>query len=319
MKISYKYTEYVALVRMSVRKHLLVEGKVDRRLFLLLLNTFKYDLHVLDIDTAEELIGYDGAIGNRERVEIACQSISKLSGNERLIGFVDREFREFDFIDFSDKMPRHNTLGRLVWSRGHSIENYYFDYEMLNRPLFEDSDTDYFIGALDLFKKNLESIIRLACSAGLAGRETGSLSVVRSSVRWEMFRFEKNQISLDTGQWIKILNGMKLTQAKITSIIESYTNWFNKVQKSNYEVVRWMCDGHTGMKYIWAAYGGCVFEVCKQAKYDDPNNQVQKVFRSDEISRFQACAAAWVEKAIGNQTIYPVEVLRLLDLKPVMN
>jgi len=52
---------------------------------------------------------------------------------ERSIGFVERELRYFDLEDcIHDLIGDHKAVNHLVWSRGHSIENYFFEQYFAN-------------------------------------------------------------------------------------------------------------------------------------------------------------------------------------------
>lgn len=72
----------------------------------------------------------------RERVEYVCAKALNTPEARKLVGFVDREFREFEQGDtLRDLLDGHQTVGRVVWSRGHSIENYNLDGYILRQSL----------------------------------------------------------------------------------------------------------------------------------------------------------------------------------------
>src|SRR5579859_5532046 len=99
--IQYEPEDYTALLEMSSKKVLLVEGRTDKRLFQILLDEIfikvrqTIPLDSIIIDSAEDLIKVDNAPSNRQKVELVCRSIQKTPLANKLIGFVDREFREF--------------------------------------------------------------------------------------------------------------------------------------------------------------------------------------------------------------------------------
>src|SRR3990170_3818043 len=173
MALQFKPEEYKTHIRISAQKHLLVEGKNDKYLFKLFLDNLRIDQNLVVIDSAEDLIQFDCNLGNRERVETVCQAVCITPWAKQLVGFVDREFREFEINenDMFDRIPQHNVVGSVVWSRGHSVENYYFNFEMLNAALEIYSPPDYMDEALSLLKRNLENVIRYACAASMAGRD----------------------------------------------------------------------------------------------------------------------------------------------------
>src|SRR5262249_33609637 len=78
------------------------------------------------VDTADLVKAPEGVIGSRALVEVVHEQANN-SGQE-LGALVDREFRGFDLAPaIKDTIAAHKSVGRLlVWTRGHSIENYFF-------------------------------------------------------------------------------------------------------------------------------------------------------------------------------------------------
>jgi hypothetical protein len=135
MMIQYTPAEFRNFLMMSHDKHLLVEGIDDKIAFKLLFEELS-GKHDIKIDTAERLINFERPLGNREKVEEICRTVTGRSFADKLVGFVDREFREFEWDnDIRDNLGQHKVDGRLVWSRGHSIENYFFDFIILREAL----------------------------------------------------------------------------------------------------------------------------------------------------------------------------------------
>jgi hypothetical protein len=112
--------EYQNYLKMDKNKHLLVEGREDSGFFRILFEEFFganwQDLYDVVIDKAESLISSAGrAAGNREKIEEICNSFSE----DNLVGFVDREFRNFEMADdLIDQIRDHYHANSLVWSRG---------------------------------------------------------------------------------------------------------------------------------------------------------------------------------------------------------
>ena len=78
------------------------------------------------IDSAEMIRECEGVFSNREKVEY----IHALAADHaKLAGWVDREFRMFAVgPSIVNELKGHNVLdASLFWTRGHSIENYFFD------------------------------------------------------------------------------------------------------------------------------------------------------------------------------------------------
>jgi hypothetical protein len=123
-----EYLKYLEIDDLS--RHILVEGRDDKRIFELLLRELCHtdEKSQILVDSAEAFVECHPE--NRETVEDICNKITGEAYSDRLVAFVDREFREFDFPQLLDRVDGHKISGQLVWSRGHSIENYFFDFDI---------------------------------------------------------------------------------------------------------------------------------------------------------------------------------------------
>lgn len=321
--IHYPIARYRNLVSMSNEYFLLVEGSDDKRLFKMLLEELcgkeRGNIHV---HSAEEIKDneYTG-LGNREKVETITRTIEVMRYANRYVGFVDREFREFEIGDkLYDRLGRHWVSGRLVWSRGHSIENYYFDFSTLRHPLRTFAVTDHFDEALDLFEQSWQQVIRLACALSLAARDNGNkFGLVKRSIGWDIMTIDRNKVLVDINAWKRILvRRMNMLEIDASGLMHSFESWSKRVEDVNFEIIRWLCHGHIGLATVWAAYGTCVFEACRIAKCVDPKAEAHRVLKAEESVRFGACADTWVQKLLSiEDSVYPIEILNLLSV-PVL-
>jgi hypothetical protein len=269
----------------------------------------------IDIDSAQDLIGFNRSLGNREKVEEICASVEDTPYAQRLVGFVDRDFRGFEIgASLGDDVGRHTVLGRLVWSRGHSAENYFFEFATLREPLRDFSVTEYFDRALDRFETVLEPTIGLACAATLAGRECNLLWVI-PKINWRMVQVSPPAVTLARAIWQEALvERHNLTPLQADALGARLDTWRRLVSASDYSVVRWLCHGHAGLAFIWAVYARCVFDVCDEAEPSVREGHARRVLKAEESVRFNACAARWARRALRDECEYPMEVLRLLGL-----
>ncbi len=321
-KIKYTPTEYRNMLRMSHSKFLLVEGKNDRRFFQFLLNELFSRTHQdipresINIDCAEDLIKVENSYSNRQKVELICSSVQNTALAVKLIGFVDREFREFDMNDVPrDKLTSHNVKDGVVWSRGHSIENYYFDFYTLRDPLRENSDIDHFDQALDLFGKLLNSTLCVACSISLAAKELGKLKQIRKSINWKVVEITSSEVKLKLDDFKQeLIRFHRFTEGESKRFIESINEWSKRVDKADITCIRWMCDGHIGFSFMWSVYGQCVLKTCEHIGIERPEAEVQKVLGANDDTRHRACNNCFVRRALDNLTEYPLEVVNFLGL-----
>lgn len=291
------------------KKYLLVEGKQDKQFFRLFLNQFSPQIRTV-VDSAENFISFENTFGKREIVEKISDLIAETIYANRFVGFVDREYREFDLESLVDCLNCHNLKTRLVWSRGHSIENYFFDYQIIHESLLGLSSVDCFDSAIKNFEDCFEETIRIACALGLTGYQMHKIEVVRSSIHSNLFNVENSKIVLQVETWQKSLKIKKFTEEEILMAINSFQSWLEKLTNISFETVRWLCDGHSGIEIIWAVYHRCVFTNTSERS----QNEADKIYKVPEDARFQTLASWLVRKAKTKESVYPYEVLNLLGV-----
>ena len=176
------YNEFVNEVRMSTHPYILLEGSDDKSFFDILLDMARgspgyqdVSLGTVAIETAERVKSDGLGEGNRQKVEKVAGLVAGTSFQERFVGFVDREFRKFRKGNMiADSLRAQRRVDRLVWSRGHSIENYLFDFQVFRVPLRDSSvDAETAETALVWLEQNFKEILGVACALGFAGIEMG--------------------------------------------------------------------------------------------------------------------------------------------------
>jgi hypothetical protein len=313
--LNYNPAGYRNMVKMSSFKHILVEGKDDKRSMKYLIQDLWGKRSDILVHGAHQ-IQFGINIGNRERVEEICRNINGKKYAKRFVGFVDREFREFDLAnEIRDLINKHNILDRLIWSRGHSIENYYFDFIVLSKPLRDYSLTQYFDDALDLFEQSFEQVIKLACALSLASWQCNLLKPAKRCMDWSILEFNGLELTINTTIWLNsLISKQKVRYEEASVLIDTFQLWLEKVSKTHFNTVRWLCHGHIGIAFIWAAYARCVFEVCHKSGCEDPRREANHVLKADETVRFNGCASEWAKQAPHRSCEYPTDVFAHLGL-----
>jgi Protein of unknown function (DUF4435) len=325
--------DYQNHIKMSNSKHLLVEGPNDKDLFNILMYEFdktnqNRSRPKIVIDTVKEIdVKGEGILGHRAQVEfiyqkIESKSLSDKSLADKLVGFVDREFREFEYkLVFRDNRPEHVVQGRLVWSRGHSIENYFFDISILEELLFSISSNDFdlelFYTAFEKFKSAIDATIRLACATSLAAEECQVITRIKDRcIDFKFIRLNNSNkdmsidVVFDIEEWTKDI--FKTEDEKANDLYNSWLCWSRKLVNVDLSVIRWLCHGHIGMQFIRSVYAHCVYDSAIDNQFQKPDAEVRKIEKYNAGDRFKACATSWSKKAISNQCEYPIEVLKLL-------
>ena len=303
-RLQLTFREFISQVRMSKSSHILLEGTQDRSFFEILRQALfeGEDRHrsasYVAITTSESIKSEDVTVGNREKVEIISQLVNDTHYSERFIGFVDREYRDFVFSDtIGDNLLRQLISGRLIWSRGHSIENYMLDFDVVRDPLYDCSPNGEIAQtALELLQQNFSVILNAACAIGLAGLKLNQLETVRRTIHWNSLRMNDSILHWDTERWATSLKQHSDLDSQIRSdLVREFEHWFGIARVSDSNIVRWACDGHTAMRLVWAAYSKLVFEVRRSecgigAK---AANQRDSVFRIENNARFNHFARSW--------------------------
>jgi hypothetical protein len=254
-----------------------------------------------------------GAMGNRRKVEEVSRGLHRLPDSGNIVCFVDREFRGFvDHGTMEDRLGSEHVIGRLVWSRGHSLENYAFDVDILTRTLRMLSPTTWFAHALAQFDANFRSILLIACAASLAGRDEKSLQVVESRIDWTMLSFADGAITVDEPAWKALLLTVRgWDEVRVDAIIASFNGWLTRLASVDTGVLRWLCHGHIGQATIWAAYARCVHEVATS----DPVQEARNALGVSKEIRSLSAAERWLEHTFGSGAPPLVVVLELLGLR----
>ena len=305
LQLSYK--SFVNRVRMSRHPHILLEGTRDKRFFDVLhfamedlednCRDNKGQLRIITT-TAESIKADNPGEGNRQKVENVCQIVAGYPCRERFVGFVDREFRRFRFGDIlEDCLQSQHRIGRLVWSRGHSIENYLFDFAIVKNPLRVCTpEPEVARSALDILRNNFVELINVACSLGLVGRELGQLDLVRRSVRWEFIEVLDEMLRWDIVKWRRQLeDDPRLDSETVDHMLSEFKRWLDIVRSSSPVDVRWACDGHMGYRLIWEAYASIVIYVC--STLDDfegpPTRHGRAILGVNDAIKFNQLVESW--------------------------
>ena len=288
----WKPNSFIARVKMSRQNILLVEGKDDKSFFERLCDqTYNVKIH-----TAQQ-ISITTPTGNREKVERIANLISGEAYSNRFVGFVDREFREFELSTLIyDRLQRHNQIDRIVWSRGHSIENYLFEFSLI-RDVLKDSmtiDPELTNQALSLMEMCFDDILRIACALGLCARDMKLLTDIYRSIEWSDFSYFDYSVSLDIDKYAtKLVTRKIINEDDTAKFTHRFRERLKTTQMSRPEDVRWSCHGHTGMKMIWNAYAKLIDVVSKS---NGSKSRARDALRIAEGALFKLCARIWTER-----------------------
>ena len=310
----YTKEEYKKILQMSSKKRVLVEGRDDHyllsALFEEVLGEDWNDIYNIEIERSDTLL--IGAPGVRQRIEEIVDLVSKTKLREKLTGFVDREFRGFDWQKekIIDSIQSHFTKDRILWTRGHSAENYFLDESILKIPL-RDASGEEFQKAYAHFKKIFNSCLQEACKVSLAAYQLNYLTRIRPSLGWNVI---KSNGTLNLDEWKNQLRKCGFVIQDIENIISTYHLFEDVINATDLNTTKWICDGHISFAYLWCAFARCVYESTES--YNDKKANAQRVLRANSEMRFNPCASSWARFTQSNSYEYPKDIFSILQIKP---
>lgn len=310
-----KYTpdEYIRYLQISNNQHLLVEGSSDRKAFIALFYRFEINQDlVIDIDTGEMIHEVPDHPENRERIEYIAQKVRGQSCSNKLITFVDREFRRFVIeTTIEDTLQGHYQQERLIWTRGHSLENYFLN-RLIIKDIFEElSESEFFYKAIVEFENVFDDALKWSAAISLAAKELKMIQKCDKSFLdnryWTLLHLCENEVKLDQQEWIEIVvREKKFKQPEVESLFfEIYK--FVEIISSKQQIHKWICHGHLGIKFVWLVYLRCFFEQCPTDQFNKSLRKLTNYERRDHTLR-----TTWAKHSANEACVYPREVIEML-------
>lgn len=305
----YSLAGYRNKLRTTQAVVLMVEGRDDKRAMVALLREAAgvcvADRADIQIDTATII---EAAGGNRERIEALCASVLGTDVESKVLGLCDREYREFDAsIPSADLLTSHRVSGRLVWTRGHSLENYFFCPRVLVGALRASTVATEVDTAIRLFSARHSDFVRAACAVGLTGATLGLTHVVKASLEWLVFNAGAGE-PLAVDAWCEVLaTKHRLDAARVAAVKSAYASWWEKAQAYDLDTALWLCHGHVGLTALWNAYARCVFEASGRDEAE-----VHRVLTWQEAGRCAALSEYWASKCRQGEAEYPHVLLDMI-------
>lgn len=314
--LQYSLEGYINVLVMSTQKRLLVEDSNAQSLFEYFFKAMYRDQEtIVSVHNAAYFIRNHQTRSNREKVEQVVRSCAGQPCERRLVGFVCRGVRAFEWDkEIKDTLNAHNVAGRLVWSRGAALENYFFAPAILHEALRIFSLPEYFEDAITVFEDRLDGVLRLACAMSLVGNATNTIEGVVNSIDATILEITSQGVSLVEEQWMQNLMQMGFSSEQTNDLLNHFQDMWDKVQQAHTSPVRWLCDGQIGLALLWAIYERCVHNVCA-----DQQVQASSLLSTHSVSKFNCLAQAWARQVPGNRVEYPAEVLHLLGLSIPVN
>ena len=307
----YSLNGYQLLLRQRQWAVLLVEGDTDRRALISLISRcLGYAIRSeYIIDTADLLASPDeNTMGNREKVEYYCAALQSTPVGQKLVGFVDREFREF-LVDggVEDNLAQHMVQGRVVWSRGHSLENYFLEPKLLAES-FRQLITHPDVGRMDaLFVESFHALVRAATLLSLVGLRLGRFEDLKKTIHWRHFRQTDSGVEWNPDAWHRDLCGRPSCPPDLAQQFwTGYLEVAQRIQDVPFEVARWFVHGHIALAIMTQGYARCVYEVSGEER------AVQSFLRLRDNDFHAHHSEVWAREVDAGRAMGPGPMLELL-------
>lgn len=311
---------YRSYLRMSKKKHILVEGKEDKAAMLFLLTEIAFTQQIetsnVSIETAEQIISSDGrGVRNREKVLDIARSVAEKDYKTRFMGFVDREFDGFEIGDISieDRICCHRIDGRALFSRGHSIENYLFEIPILGLILESQSTVPYSESVLSMYENVFEEALFQACSLSLAVSDLQLIDRLNKSIDWKFFQIQgENELCFLLDDWLSVIIEDRNISTEVADLLKDrFIHYLSKLERSADSLPRWLCHGHIGMDVLYSVYCACLLNTSLQAENQEENS-VSHIGWVRREKLFSLLVKSWAKKSLKGDCEYPADIVSFL-------
>lgn len=258
---SYTVSGYLSALVLRDKKTVLLEGRNDRkvvaRVAAEIAETRKGVLTNVVLDSADLVRGDDGPMGNRALVELIHQSV-RATGT-KFAAVVDREFRGFELASVvRDEIGEHRTEnGSLFWTRGHSMENYFFDARFFTsfiKSAFAEAIEAECVMAC---RSSFDEILIWASAVGITLKENGLIEKGHDLGRVSHWtRASDGRWRFDATAFSRALAERAIVPGGEERIVGSVEAWRSRLDEAGAkEVVRWVSHGHIGWQLVWSGLG----------------------------------------------------------------
>lgn len=217
----------------------------------------------------------------------------------RFTAFADREFDHFAFEQspIRDRIGAQRQDGRLIYSRGHSIENYAFDYDLIVDALEEHYPTAsiYRSMALNNMREFFDQILCIACAISLSAYKNKLIGAINGLLyhinEWDSekaimsYNQTEQSVVLNRDEFRKcLLEGRRVgsSRNRADDFIGSYDRYLDIISRDeNRETAQWLCHGHIGVHIIRLAYAMFIYDSFTTASLDGnpPLTQINQMLR----------------------------------------
>ncbi len=251
----YSPNGYLILLKSRSKLTVLVEGSTDKDYLGYSIIKYLNDDKSLNrylIDSADIISADNLYYGNKDKVlYINSKRINDQTIKNKLIIFIDREYSDFDINDPNiDLNPTHVENDNLYFTRGHSMENYFFDVNViLDYIEFMHSSklqSDY----KSLIIKHWKELIIYAASISYSIYKSNLIGRSENVFEYGIWDIGTNNLILNEVSFKSCLQKRGIDATITQDILTDSYNTYNILFLKDKEC-RWLAHGHIGMNIIF--------------------------------------------------------------------
>ncbi len=306
MELKYDILNYIASVKMSAKKRILVEGRDDRSHIKNLLNSTLKG-HKVKVDTAENIKGdcAKTAKNNRAKIEKVHEITKKSASHNNLHFLCDREFLKFEVTDqINDLMSEHEADGNLNWTIGHSLENYFIKEDIVCKAYRFLCGSEYKDDAVAQYKRVFYSALKLIATVTLAAKSIEKCSYPAGTISWKDFTIKGGGLVFDIEQW----KSNKDNQIA-SDFYDEYKKYLPIVENSNVLICSRICRGHTAMLLLQRTFAACLNDVASEDSEELAAKCAADFSRIKEPALASALSESWLQGVDSGEAIYPAALV----------
>ena len=234
-------SSYRLAIKIRSHKTVLVEGVSDKSIIShFLLSRNYHDNHQSDyfIDDASIVKSDDTlcGMGNKSKALAIISAIN----NPKLSGVIDREWDNIDLSDLNEEQFIQN-ISNVYLTKGHSIENYWFDADASVNFLIKAFPTTINQNYMQTISRIFPVILRFAAAYSLTAKDASIITrsselITHSDISWSNGNFALQE-SFNT----------KLDERGVSyNFSADCNNRYLQLTASNQTLLKWVCHGHLG-------------------------------------------------------------------------
>lgn len=297
---------YLNLLAKRSKRTVLVEGITDWRVLCRITHELSRSGSLAEdsvlVDRADIIRAPAGVEGNRAVVEYVFGRAAQ--AGLPLAALVDREFRRFGLeIVPVDELGAHVSEGDICsWTRGHSLENYFFEAEVLGAYLRFSSPEKLSAAAIARIVGGLPSVLRWASAISVAAQRHGQIGRLEGVVRHGHWSWDgKGEPELHVAAVAAELERRDVDPATAAEFSRRVRDTYSGIG-GNLGICRWLAHGHLGCEHIWSFVA---FVASEHGVAGEPLNQLE---HGHVDAKLQFAADYWAQRAVDGREESPTQL-----------